>query len=236
LDEPENRQVGIFVHGLLEDAFKVFAGKTIKIDAAFRQRFTKSFEDRFSATFGRSMTSDGFLLKAVLESRLARLLDHEEAAHADGGTKLLYIEQRFEDVIPLSSGNTRFVYQVDRVDELKDGTVMIVDYKTGSIDPMPKAVERIAGLELSREAIRDNVKSFQIPLYFYYLDKHFPEKPINAAFFNLRTIKMDRFLNAKLTLERAQINAAFLRALDFIIAEIVDPAAPFIDDPMPGRM
>ncbi len=236
LDEPENREVGIFVHGLLEDVFKVFVDKTIVIDPAFRQRLMRAFEDRFTSVFGRSMSADGFLLKAVLESRLERLLDHEEDAHADGRTKLLYIEKRFEDVIRLSMGDVRFVYQVDRVDELGDGTVMIVDYKTGSIDPMPKAIERIAHLELSRENIRDNVKSFQIPLYFHYLNKQFPDKPINAAFFNLRTVKMDRFITSKVQQDRAEINAVFLRALDFIISEIIDPQVPFVDDPPPGRM
>ncbi len=235
LDEPENRQVGIFVHGLLQDTFGRFLGKTIGVDADFRRYFMKSFEERFAETFGRSMNSDGFLLKAVLESRLARFLDNEERRHAQDPAKLLYIEKRFEDVIPLSSGPMRFAYQVDRVDEFKDGSVMIIDYKTGSVDPMPKAIEKIASLELSRESIRDHVKSFQIPLYFYCLDKQFPGVPINAAFYNLRTMKMDRFITDKTKFERADINRVFLRALEHILSEILNPDVPFIYDEPPGN-
>jgi hypothetical protein len=230
LDEPENRQVGIFVHGLLQDTYQRFVGKTISIDEAFRQYFMREFEERFTATFGRSMNSDAFLLKSVMESRLTRFLEVEHRCQTEGPSKLMYIEKRFEDVVELSSGSFKFVYQVDRVDEYHDGTIMIIDYKTGSIDPMPKGIEKIAALELSRESIRDHVKSFQIPLYFQYLDKHFSGKPINAAFYNLRTMDFDRFITGKVKYERAEINNAFMRALDFIISEILDPQVPFVDD------
>jgi ATP-dependent helicase/nuclease subunit B len=191
LDEPENRQVGIFIHALLQDTYQRFLGKAIRIDESFRQYFMEEFEKRFIATFGRSMNSDAFLLKSVMESRLARFLEVEHRRQTESPSKLMYIEKRFEDVVGLSFGTVKFVYQVDRVDEYNDGTVMIIDYKTGSIDPMPKGIERIAALELSRESIRDHVRSFQIPLYFQYLDKHFPGKPINAAFYNLRTMDFD---------------------------------------------
>ena len=178
------------------------------------------------------MNSDAFLLKTVLESRLARFLEEEAKIHAQK-TKLLYIEKRFEDVIPLSCGPMNFVYQVDRVDELADTTIMIVDYKAGSVNPMPKAVEKIASLELTRENIRDTVKSFQIPLYFYYLDKQYSDRPVNAAFYSLRTMSMDRFLTSKVKAGRDEINRVFLKALDFILCEILNPQVPFIDDEPP---
>ena len=47
LDEPEARQVGTFIHELLEEAFKPFLGKGVNIDHRFRDRFIKMFEDRF---------------------------------------------------------------------------------------------------------------------------------------------------------------------------------------------
>lgn len=231
LDEPENRQVGIFVHGLLEDTYQRFVGKPIRFDESFRQSFINEFEERFAAVFGRSMNSDAFLLKSVMESRLTRFLEIEHRRQKENPSKLLYIEKRFEDVVHLSCGPIKFVYQVDRVDECGDGTIMIIDYKTGSIDPMPKSIEKIAAMELSREAIRDNVRSFQIPLYLQYLDKHFPDQPINAAFYNLRTMELDRFITGKIKYERADIYLAFNRALDFIISEILNPQVPFVDDP-----
>ncbi|MBL8014303.1 MAG: PD-(D/E)XK nuclease family protein [Candidatus Omnitrophica bacterium] len=230
LDEPENRQVGIFIHGLLENLFQRFVGRPIVIDEPFCQLFMAEFEKRFSAHFGGSLNADAFLLKTIMDSRLRRFLEVEQERLKFSPSKLLYIEKRFEDVIELKCGAVKFVYQVDRVDESQDATVTIIDYKTGSVDPMPKAVEKISKLDLSRESIRDHVKSFQIPLYVQYLDKHFPGRPINAAFYNLRTMDFDRFMTAKSNLQRDDINQAFMRALDFIISEILDPQVDFIED------
>lgn len=230
LDEPENRQVGIFMHGLLQDMYQRFLGSSIGIDKRFREALMEEFNKRFSAQFGRSMHADAFLLRSIMESRLERFIDVEKERQKEAPSKLLYIEKRFDDKITLGCGEFNFVYQVDRVDECQDGTIMIIDYKTGSIDPMPKGIEKIAKMELSREAIRDHVRSFQIPLYVQYLDKHFPNKPINAAFYNLRTMDLDRFITPKVKFERQDINAAFLRALDFIISEILDPRTAFVND------
>ncbi len=226
LDEPENRQVGVFVHGLLEETFKNFIGKKPIIDEKFKMYFRKALDERFNKSFGKGHQSDAFLLRKVLDARLDRFLDAqvEDFAHVK---QILYIEKKFEDQIVLSCGVMNFVYRVDRVDELEDGTVMILDYKTGSVDPMPKAIEKIEALELSRENIRDEVVSFQIPLYFHYLDQAFKGKNINAAYYNLRTLQISKFIDTKMTFDYERINAAFLRPLDFIMTEILDIQTPF---------
>ena len=140
------------------------------------------------------------------------------------------MENRFEDVIPLPSGTIKFRYIVDRVDKLKDGTVMIIDYKTGNTDLMPKAIDQIQAMDLSRETIRDNIKSFQIPLYFHYLDKQFADQPINAALYNLRTLELHKLIGLKNPFDRKKINEVFLNVLDFIMAEILNPDIPFEED------
>lgn len=230
LDEPEGRQVGIFIHELLEEAFRPFLRKKPKIDQAFRQRFAKMFEERFEAVLAKSMKSDAFMLRTVITERLNRFLDNEER-HADRRVEeILCLESRFEDVIPLSCGDIRFSYVIDRLDRLADGTHMIIDYKTGGVEQMPQAPERIAATVLSRESVREQVRSFQIPLYFYYLDRTFPGKSINAALYNLRTLKLDKFIKDRAAWPREQINTAFLRALDFIISEILNPQVPFTSE------
>ncbi len=227
LGEPEARHVGTFIHELLEEAFKLFLKKEPVIDAAFRNRFAKIFEQRFNDVFGRSMKSDAFLLRSVMVERLNRFLDNEQSSPDRKVEQILYLENRFQDIIPLSCGPVKFGYIVDRVDKMKDGTVMIVDYKTGGVDQMPKAIDRIAHMMLSRESIFENIRSFQIPLYFYYLNKQFPDVPINAALYNLRTLKISTFLDKKMSFSRDQINGAFLKALDFILTEILDPKVGF---------
>lgn len=231
LEEPENRQVGTFVHDLLEQTFKPFVNKKPVIDAEFKLYFQKVLNERFAATFGKGRTADAFLLKSVLDARLHRFLEHEAQSPERQVAELMYIEKRFDDQLDFSCGKINFSYRVDRVDRMKDGTIMILDYKTGSVDPMPRAIETIENMELTRENIRDQVISFQVPLYFQYLDKIFKDQPINAAYYNLRTLEVNTFVNSKMNFERARINAAFQRALDFILREILDPQVPFRDWP-----
>lgn len=230
LNEPENRQVGTFVHEVLEEAFKTFAGKKPVIDIKFRNYFQKILDRRFAATLGKNRRADAFLLKSVLDARLNRFLDNEAENPERKVAQVLFVEKRFDDQIPLSCGSINFVYKLDRVDKMEDGSIMIIDYKTGSMDPMPKGIEQIESLELSREAIADTVKSFQIPLYFYYLDKYFKEQSVNAAFYNLRTCEVKKFIDGKRDYDNERINKAFLRALDYILCEILNPQVSFSED------
>lgn len=230
LDEPEARQVGTFLHELLEDAFKPFLNKKPKIDSAFRGRFAKIFESKFEATLARSMRSDAFLLKAIITERMDRFLDNEASGADRQVEEVLHLESRFEDRLRMSCGDVRFIYVVDRVDRLKDGTHLIVDYKTGAIDQMPKGIATVSAMELTRASIAENIRSFQLPLYFQYLDRMFPGKPVNAALYNLRTLKFDKFMD---TSDEAGpppaslANEVFLKALDFVMSEIFDPKTNF---------
>ncbi|MEK7098107.1 MAG: PD-(D/E)XK nuclease family protein, partial [Patescibacteria group bacterium] len=200
------------------------------IDDKFKMYFHKVLAERFEAMFGKGRMSDAFLLRKVLDARLDRFLDEEAAGHERQVEQIMYLEKKFEDQLALSCGKINFVYRVDRVDQMTDGTIIILDYKTGSVDPMPKAIESIETMELSRESIRDKVISFQIPLYFFYLDKTFKGKQVNAAYYNFRTLEIHKFIDHKMTFDSARINAAFLRPLSFIMAEILDPCIPFRDE------
>lgn len=231
LDEPDAAQVGTFVHALLEDEFQIFKGEKPNIDAAFVQRFLQTFELRFAETFGRSMKSDAFLLKSVLQERLKFFLDHEATSDERQVSEVVALEQKLTDTIALGSGTFEFSFIVDRIDRMADGSVMIVDYKTGASDITPQSLERVASLELTRENIRDTVKSFQLPLYLYVLAKQYPGVPINAALYNLRTLKLSKFLKYP-TSDVEPLLRPYLDALEVVMAEICDSDVPFVNDPV----
>jgi len=230
LDEPEARHVGTFIHELLESVFKPYVGKKPVIDSAFSGKLITLFEERFAATFAKTMRSDAFLLKSVIADRLDQFITNEGTNDERRVEKLLYLEEKFEGALNLPVGDIKFRYIIDRVDKLEDGTIMIIDYKTGNTDLMPKPVDQIRSMILSRESILENVKSFQIPLYFHYLNKQFPDDPINAALYNLKTLTLNKFIDQKETIDRAKINEAFLSALNFIMEEILNPDVEFIED------
>jgi len=64
-------------------------------------------------------------------------------------------------------------------------------------------------------------------LLLFYLDKYFKEDNINAGFYNLRTCEIHKFVDRKMGYDRQRIHKAFLRALDYIMSEIFNPAIPF---------
>lgn len=230
LDEPDARLVGTFVHEVLEASFRPFVGKKPEFDKDFKNRFNKIFEGKFVEVFGRNMKSDAFLIKAILENRLVRFIDIEaENVQRQKITKIVYLEKRFEDTIHLPCGDFKFSYVVDRVDEMEDGTMMIIDYKTGSIDHMPSANLSLMDADLSREYLFEHVTSFQLPLYIHYLMKQYPERPINAALYSLKIFQLKKFLDEKMMANLAEIDRNYMFALNMVIEEILDEKIPFID-------
>jgi len=227
LEEPENRQVGTFVHDFLEVTFKKFIGRKPVIDAAFRKHFQRILDERFADAFGKSMRPDMFLLKSVLDVRMNRFLEKEAQDPVRDIDELVFVEKLFRDKIALSCGEINFVYKIDRVDRLKDGSILLLDYKTGAVDQMPMGLEMIENMALERENILEHVRSFQLPLYFFYLDKYFAGQPVRAAFYNLRTLKIRRFPDSKTEGQSERVKSAFLRALDHVLSEILDPMVPF---------
>jgi len=132
----------------------------------------------------------------------------------------------------LAAEDVRLTYRVDRVDEMMDGTILILDYKTGSMDPMPKNMSMMEELTLTREYIRDNIRSFQMPLYIHYLRKQFSGREVNSALYHLRTMDIDAFLGKSQIKDVERILNVHFKALDFIMAEIYNLEIPFIDDPV----
>ncbi|MBP9854979.1 MAG: PD-(D/E)XK nuclease family protein [Candidatus Omnitrophica bacterium] len=222
LDEPEAREIGTFIHDILEEGFKSFLKKKPYLDEAFITKFNQHFDLRFDQVFKKSMKSDSFLLRSVVRERLSRFLTNERTSKERQVEEILYLETRFENVIPLSCGNIHFNYIIDRIDRMQDGTIMIIDYKTGSENTMPKNIDQIGSMDLSRENIFRHIPSFQIPLYFHFLLNEYKGVPINAALYNLRTLKIDPFIDQKTIHSYEQIDQIFMNALDFIVSEILD--------------
>lgn len=227
LDEPENRQIGIFLHEFLEEVFKGFVGKKPLIDKKFINYADAVLNKRFDEMFGRSKRSDLFFLKHVIDERMKRFFEVERGRCAAQVAEVLCIEKVFEDVISLPVGDVRFVYKVDRIDKLQDGTVILLDYKSGALDVIPGKLEDVAAFQSSREDIFETVKSFQLPLYFHYMLKSFPSQRINAGLYNLRSCQIKEFLGRRTGFDRQKIDEVFLEALNTVMAEILNPDIPF---------
>ena len=79
--------------------------------------------------------------------------------------------------------------------------------------------------------IFDNIRSFQLPLYMYFVSREFPVKRLNAGLYSLRDADIGALFTEKFPLQDADVFLKpFMSGLAALMAEIMDPSKPFVDD------
>ncbi|HAH20176.1 MAG: hypothetical protein A2Y00_10450 [Omnitrophica WOR_2 bacterium GWF2_43_52] len=224
-DEPEAKDVGTFAHALLEKTYTGFLNKKPVINEKFEKLFFAEFNELFKKEFSRKMKADAFLLEHILNYRMKKFLEAEkERRDID---ELLMLERKIPWKIETESGEFDFSAVVDRVDRLSSGGLLVIDYKTGSAQ-MPSA--NLGEIALSREGIKNSVKSFQLPIYIWACREYSKAQEVSAALYFLRTSELQVYLQ-KSTPEKKEENlTACHKALSFILDEIVNPDVDFISD------
>ncbi len=226
LEEPEMKNVGNFIHKLLEDTYRVFINAKPEISDKFKTLFLKEFEKRFDDEFFPRMKSDSFMLKYIIKYRLERFLENE-LLRVCQIRKILGLEQELVDRIELPDKKVSFKCRIDRIEELEDSSILVIDYKTGSIDSLPKSISKLSEMEMDRKSIQKNVQSFQLPIYTYVVQKRYPEALINSCLYSLKSSELGFFPKQKELESLDKVMELCLSALNFIIDEINNPDIGF---------
>ncbi|MFH1248460.1 MAG: PD-(D/E)XK nuclease family protein [Candidatus Omnitrophota bacterium] len=232
LQEPEARDVGNFLHELLEEVFAKFIHKKPVLDEKFETGLFNLFEDKFSQDFARKMRSDSFLLKEIIMYRLKNFVQNERKREIK---QIISLEKKIEDRIALSRYSLRIKARVDRIDRLADNSILVIDYKTGSADILPDDAVKIKNDGFSRQALKERMKSFQLPIYLLLVDMLYPKERTNACLYSLRDFKNELGLKMLFKKEehfrnKEEIIAVYKQALESIIEEILDPSGVFKAD------
>jgi CRISPR/Cas system-associated exonuclease Cas4 (RecB family) len=234
LDEPQERDMGNFIHQLLKETFSKFIGRSPYIDDKFEKEFSHTLDKKFAEEFEKKMKSDSFLTKGILRFRLEKFLENEKKRNV---CKIICLEKTFLTKIKLKDADLKFKAIIDRIDELKAGEILVIDYKTGSTDILPQAVEKIESRGFTRPALKNTLKSFQLPLYLYFMDndERFKNARINACLYSLRDVSKNSGLNLLFKKEEQLTNrektmVVYLKALESILGEILNPDIPFQAD------
>ncbi|MFC1501081.1 PD-(D/E)XK nuclease family protein [Elusimicrobiota bacterium] len=227
----EGRDVGNFIHGFLEDIFKEFVGTEFKIDKAFKDRFFLKLESSFEAEFSNRMRSDIFLLKDVVNYALKKFVDAEERRSHDVAN-IVSLEERIVDSLEFGKEKYNFVTKVDRIDLLRDGSILILDYKTGAIHKTQglKSLSSLA-FDMDRKTIKKKIQSFQLPIYMHFVSKNKENSRIDAGLYGLKETTIEHFFKKDDNdIERDSKMDICMKALEFMLSEIINPDTPFVAD------
>ncbi|MBN1913510.1 MAG: PD-(D/E)XK nuclease family protein [Candidatus Omnitrophica bacterium] len=234
LDEPESREVGTFIHELLYQGYAGFLGRKPYIDDRFSKYFLGLFEEKFNTGFERKIKAGAFLTKEIMLFRLKMFLENEKKREV---RKIVCLEKKFTRTIRLSGIDFKFKAVIDRIDELDDGSILVLDYKTGSADILPRKAETVLKAGFKRLALKNTVRSFQLPLYLYFADTlGYNGKAINAALYSIKNpsgedLGLSRLFKAGEASEKIEeTKSVYLQALGALVGEIIDPDIAFVAD------
>ncbi len=227
LERLESAYVGSFIHELLESAFSKFIGRKPIIDAKFEKYFFDIMEEKFEKEMAQRMKSDSFLLKGIITERLKKFLEKEIERNV---SKIICLEDKCKGEMFLNNDSLQFSYIVDRIDEFKDNSIIIIDYKTGGVDVIPKKLSDLEDIEMTRKSIKEKIKSFQLPLYYHFISKRFPNIKVNAELYKLRTLERKPFICKTDYVHKEKIMKICLSGLEYIFSEIFNLNVPFIPD------
>ncbi|MCM8787720.1 MAG: PD-(D/E)XK nuclease family protein [Candidatus Omnitrophica bacterium] len=227
LQEPEAQTIGTFIHQFLEAIFKGFVGKKPIIDENFKKFFMKELDKHFEQKLKKRMRSDAFLLENIIKNRLSEFLEKEKKRKV---LKIICLEETYQNTITVDGQTITFNYIVDRIDQLENKSILIIDYKTGNIDLVSKKLKFLKDMKLERRQIKENIRSFQLPLYYYFISKKFSDTSVNAAFYSLRTLEQKLFIEDKDYQNREEFINICMESLKYILKEIFDPNIPFVSD------
>ena len=226
LRDPQASHIGTFIHELLADTFKVFIGRKPVIDRDFRKSFSKKMVEKFES-LARRMHSDSFLLKQIIDNRMNKFLDSEIQRNV---AKIISLESECRGIWEMDNKAICFRYTADRIDELEDKSIVVIDYKTGGANIAPKRLPALLTMEMNRQSLKETIKSFQLPLYYHFTSKNFPNDQVNAEIYNVRTCERKSFISKEDISKREKVEELSLQGLEAIFRELFDINTPFVPD------
>ena len=228
-DDLDSSQLGTAIHNILHHIYEPYTGRTVEA-AGLRQALADLpalMKAEFDALFvhGRATEGRNHFMHSVAETQLTSLLRKEIALIEEGHRlEIVMLEQKLG---PLQlEGDVHIKGTVDRVDRL-DGTLRIVDYKTGGLED-----NEIAYRSTSNRAGEVVIpgKWFQLMSYaLLYTTLRETPPTFSAGIYPLRNLQSGVRLaswdgDTELT---ADYMARFRAMLTDLCRELMDPAVDF---------
>jgi len=216
-EDIERSTIGIFIHAFLKDYYGRFLNEKIMIDKRhFMETLTKRLEEKFKDHGG------SIIIKEIIKKTLERFIRYEIERTKENDIYIRGLEEKILTEIDVDGQKFKIKGWIDRIEEI-DGKYYIIDYKTGFIKKPNK--NQSPEFALSRESIRDRMKSLQLPIYIYLYSKrkNIDMSNISAQIFNLRNPYEENII------DKSNMDI-FMEGLRYILKDITNPDKPFAPD------
>ena len=233
-EEVDHAIFGSAVHGVLEDLYKPYLNKPLS------EEILKSFKANSRAEltkwFGKELALDGamegrnLLAFEVGLAYLKRVLDHDIKTIKQGNiiTPLFFEEELKGELELVSEGKPhkiRFKGLADRIDRLSDGTIRLIDYKTGSFSKLKK----VKSADEFSTTKADH--AFQLLMYtFMYNHEHPEAEQLQPTVFYLRSLQVEHKIEVfeeKVKLKEKELIDYGTDRLMEVVTSLYDPKVPF---------
>lgn len=177
----ERKDIGTFVHAVLEEFFQPLKGKTLRREALDKRRLKAVIDRRFRNDFGGDLAGSAYLLRLQTGRHLEEFLTGyqaqllKELAEQGKQLKILGLEQSWPAELAFRGKTFSLVARVDRT-ELRGQDHFILDYKTGGSEGYLKInFDKLDPAD--RETWSDAIGSLQLPLYNLVSAKIYQKTP-----------------------------------------------------------
>ena len=217
-DDYENINIGNCVHDFLNKTFH--SGLTKEdLNAKDKIVYEKDLDNSIDEYFKNAKTGKMYLLRKLLKRKLN---DFRTAEIQRNFKRILYTEKDFSSQIEVNKKKYNLVSRMDRIDENEDGSISIIDYKTGSIKvPLKTRGFVFDESKFCRQIIVENINSFQLIIYKYLYEQNNKDNMVKEVMlYSLKDattvplIKKEKDKESKITFD------ILLKQLKAIIADI----------------
>jgi len=169
VDDLDNKDIGIFIHDVMEEFYKPFVGTELEMRELNQNRLEQLVDELFTQKFGSEPAGGMYLLKRQIQRQLKKMLmDYQYPILETNKVLLKGLEQN----IVIHAFGYKFKGRLDRIEQ-RGSKIFILDYKTGTKPSKPPINFSKLNLAIDgRESWNEAVTSLQLPMYLFLYSVH----------------------------------------------------------------